>query len=97
MRVAGQQGAVELHPFGPEPKLRITRGGYADLADVTPAQLPEGSIEIAYAVGKFVEAIRQGKPSPVPGDTFMYTNLIFDGLYASSRQGREVAVPLPGA
>jgi predicted dehydrogenase len=97
MRVAGQQGAVELHPFGPEPKLRITRGGYDDLTDVTPAPLPEGSIEVPYAVGKFVEAIRQGKPSPVPGDTFLYTNLLFDGLYESSRQGREVAVSLPGA
>jgi predicted dehydrogenase len=97
MRVAGQQGAVELRPFGPEPKLRIARGGYADLQDVTPAQLPEGSIEIPYAVARFAEAVQQGKPSPVPGETFLYTNVIFDGLYESSRQGREVAVRLPGA
>jgi len=96
MRVAGSRGGVEVRPFGPEPRLRIVEGGYSDLQEVTPAALPEGSTEIAYAVGKFVEAIRTGAPSPVPGDTFLYTNAIFDALYESSRQGREVAVELPG-
>ena len=42
-----------------------------------------------------VEAIVQGRPSPVPADTFLYTNLIFDGLYESSRLGREVPISLP--
>jgi hypothetical protein len=32
----------------------------------------------------------------VPGDTFMYTNVIFDGLYESSLTGAEVAVHVPG-
>lgn len=94
MRIAGSQGSVEVYPFS-APKLRITRGGYRDLQEVTPAILPEGSIEVPYAVGKFVEAIRTHAPSPVPGDTFLYTNAIFDALYESSRQGREVEVRLP--
>ena len=96
VRIAGRQGAVELYPLGPEPELRICTGGYGDLRDITPAVLPAGSTEIAYAVEQFVEAIGAGAPSPVPGDTFLYTNAIFDALYASSRQGGEVAVQLPG-
>ena len=96
LRIAGQQGAVQVYPFGPEPRLRISQGGYSDLQDITPARLPAGSTEIAHAVGQFVQAIQDGAPSPVPGDTFLYTNAIFDALYASSRQGREVEVHLPG-
>jgi predicted dehydrogenase len=98
LRVAGERGAVEIAPFGPGPTLRIRQGGYSDLQDVTPpeSQWPAGSIEVEYAVRQFVEAIRDGRPSPIPGDTFLYTNVIFDGIYNSSRQGREVAVTIPG-
>jgi predicted dehydrogenase len=97
LRVAGERGAVEIRPFGPGPTLRICRGGYSDLQDVTPleGEWPAGSIEVEHAVSQFVEAILHDRPSPVPGDTFLYTNVIFDGIYASSRQGREVAVEVP--
>lgn len=94
MRLAGTRGSVEVFPFS-DPKLRLTRGGYGDLQEVTPASLPEGSIEVPYAVERFVEAVRTGAPSPVPGDTFLYTNAIFDALYESSRAGSEVAIRLP--
>ena len=97
IRIAGERGAVEIRPFGPGPTLRLSHGGYSDLKDVTPpaAEWPAGSIEVEYAVGQFVQAIRENRHSPIPGDTFLYTNIIFDGLYASSRQGREVAVEVP--
>ena len=95
LRFAGKAGGLEVHPFGPGPKLRIRRGGYGDLAEVEIDELPSGSTEIAYAVERFVDAVEAGGPSPVPGDTFLYTNLIFDGLYESSQQGGEVRVSLP--
>ena len=28
MRVAGERGAAEIRPFGPEPTLRLCQGGY---------------------------------------------------------------------
>jgi hypothetical protein len=89
MRIAGTDGGIELTP------LKIFHGGYGDLKDVTPAKLPEGSIDIWYEVGKFVDAVIEGKPSPVPGDKFLYTNVIFDGLFESANVGREVEVKLP--
>ena len=94
VRVAGDRGAVELRPFGPEPKLRLVRGSYGNLQDATPSELPAGSTDVGYAVERFVEAIRKGDPSPVPGDTFLYTNAIFDALYESGRLGREVEIDL---
>jgi predicted dehydrogenase len=89
MRIAGTNGGIELTP------LKIFHGGYRDLKDVTPEKFPEGSIDIWYEVAKFVDAIREGKPSPVPGDKFLYTNVIFDGLFESARLGHEVQVKLP--
>ena len=47
-----------------------------------------------YAVKRFVEAVSKGDVSPVPADTFLYTNAIFDALYESGRLGREVAIDL---
>ena len=95
MRIAGNRGAVEVFPINPSGKLRLTHGGYSDLQDVTPTELPAGSIDITYEIRQFVQAVREGLPSPIPGDTFLYTNVIFDGLYESSRLGQEVAVTLP--
>ncbi|MBC8229216.1 Gfo/Idh/MocA family oxidoreductase [bacterium] len=89
MRVAGTEGGIELMP------LKIFHGGYSDLKDVTPKELPQGSIDIWYEVARFVDAILEGKSSPVPGDKFLYTNVIFDGLFKSAELGREVQVKLP--
>ena len=94
VRLAGSRGSVELRPFGPGPKLVLRRGGYSDLQEVEP-ELPEGRPEVDYAVGRFVEAVEKGDPSPVPAETFLYTNIVFDGLYESSRRGCEVAAPAP--
>ena len=94
VRIAGDGGAVEVRPFGPDPRLRLTRGSYGNLADITPTTLPEGSIDVAYAIGRFANAIRNGENSPVPGKTFLHTNAIFDALYESGRLSREVSIEL---
>ena len=94
VRIAGDQGGAELRPFGPDPRLRLTHGDYGNLADTTPTTLPEGSTDVGYAVGRFVTAIRKGETSPIAGETFLYTNAIFDALYASARLSREVSIDL---
>ncbi len=89
MKIAGTEGGFQLQPF------KIVHGGYKDLKDVTPEKLPEGSSDIDYEIKQFVHAIKENLPSPVPGDKFLYTNIIFDGIYESARLGREVKVKLP--
>ena len=70
-------------------------GGYNDLTEFTPAALPEGSIDINYEIKQFVNAIENELSSPIPADTFLYTNLIFDAIYQSTDLGREVKVDIP--
>jgi predicted dehydrogenase len=43
-------------------------------------------------VRQFIEAIRQGKPSPVPGEQALITQRILDAIYKSGETGKEVKV-----
>ena len=44
----------------------------------------------------FADAVREGKPSPVPADEMLLTNVIIQGLIDSAAQGgREIAVHVP--
>jgi len=45
----------------------------------------------------FADAVREGKPSPIPADQMLLTNVIIQGLIDSSEAGREVAVAVPSA
>ena len=94
VRIAGSRGSAEIYPFS-NPRLRLMHGGYSNLAELTPTDLPPGSIDIDYEIKQFAQAIAHGLPSPVPADTFLYTNLIFDAIYRSTDLGREVVLDLP--
>ena len=41
----------------------------------------------------FADAIREGKPSPIPADEMLLTNVIIQGLMDSAEAGREVEMP----
>jgi predicted dehydrogenase len=43
----------------------------------------------------FADAIREGKPSPIPADQLLLTNMIIQGLIDSAAAGREVTVSIP--
>jgi predicted dehydrogenase len=43
----------------------------------------------------FADAIREGRPSPIPADQMVLTNVIIQGLIDSSEAGREIAVTVP--
>ena len=44
----------------------------------------------------FADAVREGKPSPIPADDMLLTNVIIQGLFDSAAAGgREVAVTVP--
>ena len=94
IRIAGNHGSAEIYPFS-DPKLRLMHGGYNDLTEFTPEDLPEGSIDISYEIKQFVNAIENKLASPIPADTFLYTNLIFDAIYQSTNLGHEVKVDTP--
>ena len=44
------------------------------------------------AIYGFIDAVLNNKPSPIPGDQVILTLKIIDGLYASAKAGKEVAI-----
>jgi predicted dehydrogenase len=61
------------------------------LIDATPVFLPNVRAHEA-EIRAFVEAIRDDKPVPVPGEEGLMVTQIIDGIYRSSEEGREVSL-----
>jgi predicted dehydrogenase len=80
----GVEGGATTNPF------RIFQEKRATLLDVTPVRLPEGEPSHTAEIRAFIEAIRTGKPTPVPGEEAAVATRILEAVYTSSKTGREV-------
>ncbi|NUQ01409.1 MAG: Gfo/Idh/MocA family oxidoreductase [Armatimonadetes bacterium] len=92
--VTGTTGGLAFDIVMAKP-LKILHGEYDDIQDITPDPMPEGNKtlgDFAYEIREFLTALHEGRPSPVPGDPFYYSNVIFDAAFESARQGREVTI-----
>lgn len=81
----GTEGGCQLSP------LRMYREEHQTLLDVTPVFLPNVNIHEA-EIFDFIEAIRDDKPAPIPGEDGLMVTKILDAIYQSSDEGREVAI-----
>ena len=79
----GTEGGCRLHPPA------IYREEHGSLVDIAPVELPQVNTH-AHEIGLFVEAIRNGSPSPIPAEEVLITQRILDGIYESSTTGQEV-------
>jgi predicted dehydrogenase len=61
------------------------------LVDATPVFLPNVRTHEA-EIRAFVEAVREDKPVPVPGEQALQVTQIIDGIYRSAEAGREVSI-----
>lgn len=86
----GTKGGAVLAPWGEPPKLFVEKD--KQLWDVSPANLPNVPSMHTAEVQAFVDAIKNGKPSPVPGENGLTLNAIFDAIYRSSATGKEELV-----
>lgn len=59
------------------------------LFDFAPRNIPDVKSSYNGEVAAFLDAIQNGKPSPVPGENGLTLNAIFDALYKSSETGKE--------
>ena len=83
--IVGDKGGVSLTPL----TVHTEVGGH--LMDCTPAHIP--NIQGHHAeVAAFVSAILDNKPVPVPAAEAVWTTKIIDGIYASSKSNKEVAL-----
>ncbi len=95
IQIAGSGGGIEMDLLWGSRPLKITHGTYDELKDVTPDPLPAGNKErgdFGHEIYEFLTAIRDGRPSPIPGDPFHHSNLIFDAAVKSAATGREVRI-----
>jgi predicted dehydrogenase len=62
------------------------------LFNMRPANVQEVKSSHTAEVQAFIDAIIEGKPSPVPGENGLTLNAIFDAIYKSSETGKEEKV-----
>lgn len=87
--ILGTKGGLKMNP------LTVFRHEFGMLTDVTPQlSLRDVNLFRLENLG-FAEAIREGKPSPIPPEEMLLTNVIIQGLVDSAAAGREVEVSIP--
>ena len=87
--VLGTKAGMKLEP------LTLFTHEYNRLVDITPQPgSKDGDLFLAKNMA-FAEAVREGKPSPVPADEMLITNVIIQGLIDSSAAGHEIPVSVP--
>ena len=84
--ILGDKGGICLSPF------QIYTDKHGSMVDITP-QLPR-SKEDAHTteVKAFIKAIKEGAPSPVPGEEALAITKIFDAVYKSTKTGSMVSI-----
>jgi predicted dehydrogenase len=87
----GTRAGLRLSP------LTLYRHEFGLMTDTTPKDVPIiDDIELFRREHlAFADAIREGKPSPIPADQLLLTNLIIQGLIDSAAAGKEVAISVP--
>jgi len=89
----GTKGGAIVEPYaGGNGALKIYTELDRQLMDIQPANIPHVESAHVDEVKAFVEAILEGKPSPVPGENGLILNAVFDAIYKSSETGKEEIV-----
>jgi len=87
--ILGTKAGLKMNP------LTLFTHDYNRLVDIQPQPgSKDGDLFLAKNMA-FAEAIWEGKPSPVPAQEMLITNVIIQGLIDSAAAGREVAVTVP--
>jgi len=82
----GEKGGLALNP------LEFYTDQFGMMVNVVPQDLPAEPDRFVEETRAFLEAIRDDKPSPIPPEQVIQTNVIMDALYRSAESGQEVAV-----
>jgi predicted dehydrogenase len=87
----GTQAGLRLNP------LTVYRHQWGTLTDtvVQSVRATEPVEQFRRENVAFAEAIREGKPSPIPPEQMLLTNVIIQGLIDSAASGAEVKVSIP--
>ena len=81
----GNKGGCELNP------LKIFTEERQTLIDITPVNIPEVNWREA-EIFEFIDAIRDDKPVPIPGEEGLIVSKIIDAIYQSSAENKEISI-----
>lgn len=87
----GTESGASLDLFSTHP-IQLFSELNRQLFDSTPQNIPNVKSMHTDEVVAFVDAIRSGSQSPVPGEQGLALNAIFDAMYKSSETGKEEPV-----
>jgi len=86
----GTKAGMKLHP------LTVYKNQWGMMTDITPQVPSVEDIELFKSENlAFADAVRENKPSPIPADQMLLTNVIIQGLIDSAAAGHEVQVTVP--
>lgn len=88
----GTKAGAMISPNNNDNGIKIFTEQDRQLFDMTPTNVPKVESPHVVEVQRFVDAILNDKPSPVPGEQGLILNAIFDALYKSSTTGHEQKV-----
>ena len=101
----GTDAGLKVTPAGSGPWSGVWDGGvgsvtlYHDiLGHHTESPLPvqRHNVQIFFEKVKgFVEAVRDGKPAPIPGEQIVRNQAVIDGILRSAASGHEVEISIP--
>jgi predicted dehydrogenase len=88
----GTEAGLKLRP------LTVYRHQWGMLTDTLPQSVPptDPGVHFQQENVAFAGAIRENKPSPVPSEELLLTNVIIQGLIDSAAAGHEIKVNVPG-
>jgi predicted dehydrogenase len=101
----GSEGGLKVNPFGTGNWSGVWDGRVGEIKlyhdfmgaqTETPVPLIEHQKNLFFEkVSDFAEAVREGRPAPIPGEQIMIQQAIIDGVLRSSELKREVTIELP--
>ncbi len=72
---------------------------YTDVAGLqTETKIPiirSGKDLFELKIRSFLDAVKEGKPAPVPSSQILYNQAIIDGIIKSAEKGREIEIQIP--
>ncbi|MBL8047973.1 MAG: Gfo/Idh/MocA family oxidoreductase [Chthonomonas sp.] len=90
-QVFGTKAGAIVKALGEDP-VTIFKQIDGQYFEMKPQNIPHVESPYVAEIEAFVDAIQNGKPSPVPGENGLTLNAIFDALYKSSASGKEELV-----